>query len=275
MTSLPFRIGAAALACAAAAAAPAQVADSSDRLQQVSTRGALLFAYDSAAWLGTDDMLKRVPDAKTRIAGWIVDGPADRARIIFYDREPTPRAVYVAQMSGGKLVDPMLPTGDAALLSTDQLAMIAARTAARAALASARITSCTTRFNTVVLPPDEPGGPTRVYFLSARTAADKVVIGGHYRVDVDTAGRASVPFAFSKGCLTQDRPPKDAKSPVLFATTLTDTIPNETHVFTATSYGLPLIVGVPGPDTAMTMYAALPGRPVRRIEIPAAKGTAR
>lgn len=275
MTSLPFRSGAAALACAAAAAAPAQAPDVSVRLEQVSARGALIAAYDRAAWIGTDDMLKRLPDAKNRIGGWIVDGPANRPTIVFHDRSPTPRALYVAQMVDGKLVDPVLPEGAAADLSPERRAMIAARTAATDAIVAARIAPCSTSFNTVVLPPDTPGAPSRVYFLSALTDGTKVVVGGHYRVEVTADGRAGVPFAFSKGCMTQDRPPKNAKSPLIFVTTLTDTIPNETHVFTATSYGLPLIVGVPGPEKAMTMYAALPGRPVRRIEMPATNGTAR
>lgn len=274
MTSLPFRIGAAALLCTATAAT-AQAPDPSARLAETSARGALIAAYDRAAWIGTDDMLKRLPDAKARVGGWIVDGPISDATIVFYDRSSTPRALYVAHMAGGKLVDPVVPEGDAAALSPERRAMIAARTAASAALTAAKIAPCTASFNTVVLPPDTPGAPTRVYFLSAQPAADKVVIGGHYRVDVDATGRAGTPFAFSKGCMTQDRPPKDAKSAMLFTTTLTDTIPNEAHVFTAWSSGLPLIIGVPGPDKAMTMYAATPGRPLRRIELPATKGDAK
>ncbi|WP_294338032.1 hypothetical protein [uncultured Sphingomonas sp.] len=274
MTSLPFRFGAAALLCIATAAT-ARTPDPSVRLAQASARGALIAAYDRAAWIGTDDMLKRLPDAKARVGGWIVDGRVSDATIVFYDRSPTPRALYVAHMVGGKLADPVLPEGDAAVLSPARLAMINARTAASAALTAAKIAPCTTSFNTVVLPPDAPDAPAHVYFLSAQPAADKVVIGGHYRVDVDAAGRASAPFAFSKGCMTQNRPPKDAKSAMLFTTTLTDSIPNEAHVFTAWSSGLPLIVGVPGPDKAMTMYAATPGRPLRRIELPATKGEAK
>lgn len=238
------------------------------RLAAVEARGATIAAYDRAAWVGTDDMLKRLPDARNRVGGWIVDGPRDRPVVIFHDRAPTPRGLYAARLRDGKLVDPELLDGTAAVLSPERLALIAARNAATRAIETARIAPCTSSFNTVVLPPDAPGAPTRVYFLSAQTDAAHVVIGGHHRVEVDADGRAGPVHAFSKGCMTPNRPPRDARGAILFVTTLTDTIPNETHVFTAWSYGLALAVAVPG--TPQTIYAIVPGQPIRRI---AAKGT--
>lgn len=53
----------------------AQDAGQSEALARASQRGALLYAYDQAAWHGTDDMLAKIGDPASRIGGYIVDGP--------------------------------------------------------------------------------------------------------------------------------------------------------------------------------------------------------
>jgi len=253
------------------AQAPADTVSAEERaaLDRTAERGRLLAAYDRVAWLGTDDVQRRLPDWRQKLGGWIVEGPAASPTLTFHDRSQPQRALYTARLVGGKLADARLVTGDAAVLSPAQLQLIAARDAAGAAMGAAGLRPCGPAFNTVVVPPTTPGDVTSVYFLSAQTKADDMPIGGHFRVDVATDGRASAPYAFSKGCMTLPPPPKGQRDAVGFVTTLTAPLPNETHSFAVEAYQRQLVVLVPGtPDRAFTL---IPGAPISAFALTAPK----
>lgn len=253
-------------------AAPAMAqttADETATLAATAARGRLLAAYDRAAWLGTDDVQQLLKDWRERLGGWVVDGPAESPTVVFHDRAQPPRALYLARLEQGRLVDATLPTGDAAILSPARLRLIAARDAAGRRMGAAGIRPCSGSFNHVVVPPATPDGVTAVYFLSAQEKADDLPVGGHYRVDVAADGSAATPHAFSKGCMTI-RPGRGQKNVVMgVVSTLTGPLPNEAHSFVVEAYRKPLAVVVPGPPSRT--YMLKPGQPIVPFDM--GKGT--
>jgi hypothetical protein len=210
-------------------------------------RGRLIYAYDQAAWHGTDDLVKRVPDHPSKVAGWIVDGPADAPQLVFYDKDDAdPHAVYVADFRGTRLSSSrVLGAVDDRSLSPARKAMIAARRAAVQALAAANVRACKDQpFNTVVLPPSAPGGPTLVYILTPQTDPKAVPLGGHYRIEVAGDGSAGKPRPFTNACMEMPFADKRGRRPeALVVTHLLDPIPTEIHVFASLATGLPIFVG--------------------------------
>ncbi|WP_425230490.1 hypothetical protein [Sphingomonas sp.] len=245
-----------ALALLLASPAPARASDTvapltaaeQSAVAVASARGAMLYAYDQAAWHGTDDMIARLPDYANRLAHYIVDGPATAPRLIFYDRQATPQALYVAQFRDGRLVEgKVLGPGDDRTLTPEDLRLIGALAAAKAALTDdGHAFLCANRpFNTVVLPPETPGGPIAVYFLSPQTSNDTLPFGGHYRIEVDAAGHAGPVHAFTRSCLPipTHPPARDDAQPVgIVVSNLLDPTPTEIHVFSSLSIRRPVFV---------------------------------
>ncbi|MEP9402227.1 hypothetical protein [Sphingomonas sp. VNH70] len=254
----------------AATPAAAQVADEAATLAATAARGRLMAAYDRAAWLGTDDVQARLTDWRDRLGGWIVDGPVESPTIVFHDRSQPPRALYSARLERGSLTGATLVQGDAAVLAPERLRLIAARDAAGKAMGAAGVRPCSSAFNTVVVPPATPDGPTAVYFLSAQAKANDLPVGGHFRVMVAADGTAGAPHAFSRGCMTLSPDGKAKAIAVGVVTTLTGPLPNEAHVFVVEAYRKPLLVLVPGPPQRGFMVE--PGRPIAPFELNRAKG---
>jgi hypothetical protein len=245
---------AAVLLCGLWAFAPADAAPATLRMteaeaglaQRALDRGKLIYAYDRAAWHGTDDLREKLPDFPDRVGGWIVDGPAEAPRLIFYDKdEADPRIVYEAGFSGSRLVSSrVLEVGDDRSLSPARKAMIAARRAAIDSVAAAKSGFCNEGSpNTVVLPPAVPGGPTLVYVMTPQRVIKAIPMGGHYLVEVAADGRAGKPRPFTKGCLELAFENEAGEKPAaLFVTHLLDPVPTEIHVFSSLAAALPIIV---------------------------------
>lgn len=213
-------------------------------IAQASARGRLIYAYDQAAWRGTDDLLARDQAITQKLGGWIVDGPAERPTLVFFDRDPEhPHALYVAEFSGGKLMSGrLLGDTDDRTISPSRLAMIHARSVALAALAKAPVQRCSDKaLNSVVLPPDRVGAPTSVYALEPQPDMRTFPIGGSYRLDVDADDRVSPPRPFAKTCFALTSP-ADQKPQMFVATHLLDPVPTEIHVFTSLAAHLPVMV---------------------------------
>jgi len=267
--TLLLAITLAAPAMAQTPAADAVSAEDRAALDRTTERGRLLAAYDRVAWLGTDDVRKRLPDWRQTLGGWIVEGPAHSPILTFHDRSQPPRALYTARLVDGKLTDAMLAPGDGTPLSPAQIHLIAARDSATRAMGAAGLRPCGPAFNTVVVPPAAADAVTPVYFLSAQTRANDMPIGGHYRVDVGPDGRAAAPYAFSKGCMTLPPPTKEQRIVAGVVSTLTAPLPNEAHSFVVEAYQRRLFVVVPlGGDR---MFALKPGAPIRLVTPAAAE----
>ncbi len=218
-------------------------------------RGALIHAYDQAAWHGTDDMLTKLPDPRGKIAGWIVDGPVDAPELVFYDRSEDPHAVYVARFDKGKLVSGrVLGAGDDRTLSPARRKLIAAAAAASEAIRAGGYRGCVDKpFNSVVLPPAAPDGPILVYYLTPQTTRDSIPLGGHYRVEVGADGVAGPVRRFTKSCMALPlAPPKDGKPVAAMVNHLLDSTPTEIHVFSAMAMRRPLVVMAGGKTWIVT-----------------------
>ena len=214
-------------------------------LQQAASRGALIYAYDQAAWHGTDDMLAKVPHPEQVIGGWIVDGPAAAPELVFFDQNKSdPHAVYVAEFRDSKLVSGrLLDPGDETRLSPQRVQLIKARQIGLDAFFAAKVDRCADRpYNTVVLPPVAPGAPTLIYVLTPQTDNDHIPFGGHYLVEVSADGKAAAPRPFTKSCLSMPAKGGKEKSEVMTITHLLDPIPTEIHVFSSFAAHLPVVV---------------------------------
>ncbi|MEA3009689.1 MAG: hypothetical protein QOJ91_1381 [Sphingomonadales bacterium] len=233
-------------ACAPAAAKPKLTPAEASATRLAFERGRLIYAYDRAAWQGSDDLVAKLPDYTAKVGGWIVDGPADAPTLVFYDQdEAAPHAVYIASFKGGRIQSSrVLGSSDDRSLGAGRKSMIAARTAAVARLEAASPVRCKEQpFNTVVLPPEKPGAQTLVYFLTPQSDSKAIPMGGHYRVEVAADGSAAKPKSLTETCL--EMPFADSKGgrpAALTVSDLLDPVPTEVHVFSALAAGLPVRV---------------------------------
>jgi hypothetical protein len=227
-------------------APPALSAEDRQAIDEASRRGALLYAYDQAAWHGTDEMVAKLPDFRSKVGGWIVDGPANAPELVFFDRDPAaPHAVFIADFKDGKLASSHAAGPGEAELSPERRRLIAARAAALQALLAKGITRCVDApMNTVVLPPLGESGTTSVYVLTPQTKATVIPFGGHYRIDVGGDGRAANIRPFTNSCIAL--PVAEAGKPrsvALYITHLLDPVPTEIHVFSSLVARVPVVVG--------------------------------
>jgi hypothetical protein len=247
-------MAAAALAVALAAPAPAAkpapappiTAAEQQAIREASTRGALLYAYDQAAWHGTDAMMAKLPDARERVGGWIVDGPAEAPELVFFDRDKAaPHTLFVADFNDGKLVSSRVARPGEAELSAERRRLIAARAVGMETLQAKGFQRCSAlQMNTVVLPPAEPGGPTYVYLLTPQPDLNTIPFGGHYRIAVGADGKAGEMRPFTNSCIAMpSKPPAGSGATGMFITHLLDPVPTEIHVFSSLVAGVPVYVG--------------------------------
>jgi hypothetical protein len=217
------------------------------QLREVARRGALLYAYDQAAWQGTDDMVAKMPDYATRVGGWIVDGPAEALELVFFDRDQSnPHAVFVARFAAGKLVSGRVVGAGESGLSPERRQLVAAREAALEAMDAANLPRCVEApMNSVVLPPAAPGEPTLVYILTPQRVTNALPFGGHYLIPVDATGTAGEIRHFAKSCLELPLPSATERPQVvsLGVTHLLDPLPTEIHVFSSLAAHMPVTVG--------------------------------
>lgn len=253
--SFLLRLCAVILMAAAPAAAIAQdrmTPSEQAAVQLALDRGQLLYAYDQAAWHGTDDVMARTRDApgvRDTVGGWIVDGTANDPRLVFFDKTGT-HAIYTARFADGgeRLVEGRLTGADGdAVLSASRQQMIRAQRSAITAVTKAKLSPCAAKpFNTVVLPPTVPGAASLVYFLTPQTEINAFPGGGHYRVEVTADDRASTPRAFAKSCIMLSKPTGKKLPEALGVTHLLDPTPTEVHVFTMLAAKIPLYVMTSG-----------------------------
>ncbi len=234
---------AAAVSGAAAAAPPEGTG-----LKRAADRGDRLYAYDQAAWVSTDEMLRQLPDPKgAGVRGWIVEERTDHLHVIYYrvDQE-TRSAVFTVEVLGKHVQSShrMAPGEDTSLTPFEQRLIRARETAAT----SQHFTSCTgAAMNAVVLPPDTPDGPVPVYLLTAQVKTGEYPFGGHYEVDVGADGKVVSTRAFTHACLNmpQAPPSQPGKPAFVIVTHLLDVIPTEIHVYLSRWMGQPVVVLTP------------------------------
>jgi hypothetical protein len=197
-------------------------------------RGQVIYAYDQAAWVATDELVRQVPNTNTRRqGGWIVEDLGHNTlRVVFYDGgagDTLPlRRIFTVDVTEGRIASTHLVRAqeDAGLSELDAR-MINARDVA---LAQGKAPCAEAKFNTVVLPPESPTDPIVVYLLTPQVVTGEYPFGGHYEVDVGLDGKVTASRAFTRTCLTFE--PNQAQQTTAFVVThLQDPIPTEIHVF--------------------------------------------
>jgi len=232
------------------------------------SRGQTLYAYDQAAWHGTDDMLARIRKPEKILGGYIVDGPAATPTLIFFDQNAAdPHAVYVAQFRDNKLVSSrVLGDKDDRTLSPERKAMIAARAKGIAAWQAAKPLYCSrSQPNVAVLPPERPGGPYLVYVMTPQSDNGVWPFGGHFRVEVNADGSIGASRSFTRSCLDVPRAPKGAVG--MLVTHLLDSVPTEIHVFTAIAARMPVVVATSDKRQWWVTGTAIELHPERNLKI--------
>jgi hypothetical protein len=234
---------------AAAQTAPAAApADQEARLRAIGERGRLLFDLDRAAWVATDDMMKKIRDpARAGVKGYVVERDGRGFLVTFFGGD-LPVAMYVARVAGGRVESGRL------LSDAERVALTPLQTrlaAARSAAAASGLQPCTPGgFNAAVIPPDTLEAPIELYLTSPQTQADVLPFGGHFLLTIAADGRIQSVRKFTTACLNMEKPRGGGRrgQPVaLLVTHLLDPVPTEIHVFMSLSAGMPLFVGAGDP----------------------------
>lgn len=228
----------------APAPAPAPEMSTADEagVQQAVDLGWKVYAYDQAAWHGTDAMLADVPDARTRgIAGWIVNDTGDGRETVFFRpaKDGGHEAVWAGVYDGRKVIRRTTYAPGERVLVAAELALVQATELARAQKAERCAAS---PFNTVVFPTGKPDGGFYAYLLTPQEKAGEIPFGGHHRFEI-VGGTVKERRGFTKSCLTIPLANDKGKTPeALTVTHLLDATPTEIHVFSVYAAGVPVYV---------------------------------
>ncbi|QXT35214.1 hypothetical protein KV697_15865 [Sphingomonas sanguinis] len=245
------------VAAAQVAAAPPVIATQDSRSEQqrladASIFGAMIYAFDRAAWVSTDSLMEVVPRDQLVGAGGYVIEPVDKDTLratYFKGDAASARAFFVADVRGGKVVrHDILP--EPAPLTPVQMILARAREIAKQEAGAKGYRPCTAApFNTVVLP-SVNGGPVTVYLLSPQVTNANYMMGGNYRVTIAPDGRIVGSRAFNTSCLNLKLPDRDTEKVAgLFVSHLLDPVPTEIHVFASYSVQQPVFVLTPDKRT--------------------------
>ena len=250
---IPMLLLAAAAACSgqALSAAPNSGALTA-AVRAAVDRGELLYIYDQAAWLGTDDIRAQHPDLLAQAGGYVVTGDQRTTELVFYDKLKI-RAVYRASFSNGKLTSSGPPAGDRTALTPLETKMISAKEKGYDAFVAADVGLCANDTpNLSALPPESAGGPVIVYLMTPQTDLNRFPLGGHFSVEVRGDGSVGKVRRFANSCIDMPMNAAPAGSkPVAFVVThLLDPTPTEIHIFTSIASKTPLVV-VTNPDRRM------------------------
>lgn len=262
----------AAILPAVMASAPSVLAQSATERRQIAQaveRGRLLHGLDRAAWVATDDLLARMPNAEAAgVRGYFVERADDGFVSTFYMREGDRFvAAYRAQVIDGAVANSEIFPDDARpTLTPAQLRLAqAVETAHEKARTMERCGP--DPFNVIAIPPEAPNGPIDVYVMTPQTSAG-FPFGGHYRITLDATGRETARRAFARSCLRMplQRGPAGEAPAAMVVSNVVDPIPTEIHAFTSLAAGVPVFVVTTRPRRAFAVTGSgavpfpMPGR---------------
>lgn len=221
-------------------------------VERAMRRGSMMFWYDRAAWVTTDDLEVKLPrDRREDIGGWVVTPKGMGYHVDYVGRgAAADHVVYAADVNGPTVSNAIAyPAATAPTLTGDALRMLNALAAARAEMARHGDWGICAQamFNTVVLPPEN--GVIPVYFLTPQTQTGIFPFGGHYEVDIAADGRIASARKFTNSCLDMRNGTDDNGKEIAMigVSHLLDPQPTEIHVFQQLSAGTPVAV-ITGPD---------------------------
>jgi hypothetical protein len=255
-----------------AATLPRPSAETAAKVGAILRRGRLLFDLDRAAWVATDDFLKKVRDPATvGFKGYVVDREGEGFAVTFYSGEgDLLTARYIAHVGGGRVTSSrLLAAAEQVPLNPLQLRMAKARSV----VPSAEIRPCTNaRFNASIIPPTSLDEPLEMYLTSAQTSSDVFPFGGHYLLGIAPDGRLLSVRKFTNACLNMERPRGGRRGqPVAIVVAhLLDPLPTEIHVFMSLSTRQPVFVAIGNPPHLWLVTGdgigevPMPGQPARQ-----------
>jgi hypothetical protein len=234
-------------------AAPVFAAPKSEELaaaRVAETVGAEMYAYDQAAWHGTDaflEDLKRSDADQSVLRGYVVEpGREGLLKATFFgERDGTYFAFASYWVRGSKVERGGIIEPDGAReLSLLALRMIEVRQKAIEHLQKGSYAFCNRASpNTLVLPP-RADGSIPVYIMTASVSNGSYPAGGHYRFDFDAQNKLIGERPFMRSCLDLQYAGRGSERPVAaFVTHLLDPQPTEVHVFVSRYIPIPLMVG--------------------------------
>lgn len=210
--------------------------------------GKLIYQYDQAAWHSTDALRGAInPADYPDLGGWVVEPHGENRLLVTYfgQREGPRYALFRYVVEGSTVVEGgPVPKGTDSALSPLANRLVDARDAAAKRFTEEGLSLCTnSNANSVVLPPDS-GGRIRVYLMSPSVTAGVFPLGGHYRFDIDEAGKVVSWRPFLKSCVMLDsRPDETMKKKAFFVVShLLDPQPTEIHYFVR--YNVPIDMGI-------------------------------
>lgn len=215
---------------------------------EASRLGELLYNYDQTAWHATDRMLEGFDEALA---------PLMRGYIVLPGRGGALDAVFYGEVEG-KLVEMArfavrrsevvnggwLPATARPALSPEALRLVAARQAAMEYAAREKLSLCAqANPNIVVLPPSDQNRVV-VYILTPPVETNAYPLGGHYRMEVDAAGKVVASRNFMNSCMSAQtaRGPDGAQAVGMVVSHLLDDHPTEIHAFASRNVPLSLYV---------------------------------
>ena len=221
-----FRTFAIAVALGAAAQTAAQNNETSDLTSAVRLavdRGELLYLYDQAAWLGTDDFRDNYSNLMGQTGGYVVTGDETGIELAFFDKSKT-KAIYRATLVDGKLGKRGVPEPGRVDLTPLEKRMLGAKDKALEAFKDAKVGLCAeANPNLAALPPRR---------------ADEPIIDIHQHLGY--SGRRFMNTCFE---MSLRDIPGSGKPEAFFVTHLLDPTPTEIHVFTSIASKVPIMVG--------------------------------
>ncbi len=241
---------AAVLIAASPAPLRAQTAEERAQIEWVEQRGRLLFDLDRAAWVGTDDMMERLANARSQgLRGYIVERDGNGYAVTFFGGpEASPVAFYRGRVVNRRVVGRDIYPADARPALTAAQRRLAAVRAMAAGLGKQPCNEAP--FNTAVIPPEAPDEPIDLYLLTPQINPNEYPLGGHYRFTIAADGSVASSREFTQSCIAlPSAPDENGNRPAaLMITHLLDAIPTEIHVFTSLSAGLPIYVATGEPQ---------------------------
>lgn len=223
-----------------ALALPSQ--SSIDAARVAEDKGALIYAYDQAAWHSTDAFMADVDvAAHPSLRGYIVvPDPDGRLRAVYYAASPSGLVAFRSYSVGTDKSVIRLTGDNGSPLSGMALRMIAARETALEYVGANRLGFCAdAQPNTVVLPPDS-NDQISVYVMTPQIKSGYVSAGGHYRFDIDSENRLVRHRKFTNTCLMIPPPANGMTTYVM--SHLLDDQPTEIHAFLSLSVPFPLAI---------------------------------
>lgn len=209
---------------------------------QVEADGRLIYEKDVRAAHASDLLLSKIkPSDFPNFVGWVTYPNEHDFTVSFYERDGEEFTVIADVVYTGA-GEPRLDLAPSRVPSGDEVSMLKARLSAL----ERGTNSCSDRFNTVVIPSQNPEA-WDVYVLAATTNPDVIVVGGHTRVTVSKASSEVMEvMSLSRSCLVLDKseknPSKGGSLAAFVVSHIVSPMPVEIHPYINLLHGITLIV---------------------------------